>query len=431
MTTTLFTGGEIIDQSGRQRRDVVVDDESGHISAVGEDLTADRVLDIEGCWLCPGFVDLHVHLRQPGFEAAGTVESGSRAAALGGYTAIVAAADTDPCTDSAAVVSEVLALAKSAHCEVVPGAALTVGREGTQLAPYRELVELGVRLFSDSDRSVENPLIVRRALEYLTGVGRAAGLKLVAAQRGHHRLGDGGVMNEGEWSSRLGLPGRPSAGEELAITRDLTLARLTGAAVHLQQVSTEGAVKLIRAAKAENVPVTAEVSPQHLVLTEAALAGFDTNLKVDPPLRTQRDVAALRAGVIDGTIDVIATDHAPTTIDAKERPFDQAPFGVLGLETALGVLLTETELTIDQLLPALTWQPAAIAGLRDRQGGRIETGRSANVAVIDPAATWTVETSGLGGYATNSPFLGRELTGRIRHTVFRGEPVVVDAEAVR
>lgn len=431
MTTTTVVGAEIVDQQGRRRQDVMIDDESGLIVDVGTELRADETIDGSSCWLCPGFIDLQVHLRQPGFETAGTIESGSRAAVLGGYTAVIAAPDTEPCTDNAAVVSEVLALAKGAMCDVVPAAALTVGRAGTELAPYLELAELGVRLFTDSARSVLDPVVARRAIDYLSGVGESLGVRLVAAQRGGHELAASGVMNEGEWSSRLGLAGQPAAAEELAVGRDLALARLTGTALHLQQVSTAGAVELIRAAKAAKTPVTAEVSPNHLVLTDADLSGYDTNRKLDPPLRTRADVDALRAAVVDGTIDAITTDHAPWAVDAKERPFDGAPFGAIGLETALAVLLTETDLSIEQLLPALSWQPAAIAGLAGRHGGPIEKGRPANLTVVDPHATWTVEPARLGGYATNSPFLGRQLQGQVRHTVVHGEPVVVDGKALR
>ncbi|MEM8923643.1 MAG: amidohydrolase family protein, partial [Actinomycetota bacterium] len=235
----------------------------------------------------------------------------------------------------------------------------------------------------------------------------------------------------GEWSARLGLAGRPAVAEELAVGREIALARLTGASIHLQQVSTAGAVALIRAAKAEAVPVTAEVSPHHLVLTEAVLAGFDPTTKLDPPLRTEADVVALRAAVADGTIDAIATAHAPHTVDAVERPFDAAPFGAIGLETALAALLTESGLGLEQLLPALSWQPASIAGIADRHGTEIAEGSPANLTVVDPDATWTVEPARFGGYAANSPLTGRELRGRVRHTVRSGEPVVVDGEAIR
>jgi dihydroorotase len=313
---------------------------------------------------------------------------------------------------------------------VVPAAALTIGTDGAVLSPHGELAELGVRLFSDSSRAVQDPAVFRRALEYLGGVAAATGRRLVAAQRVHDdALVGPGVMHEGSWSARLGLPGMPAVAEELMVDRTIALARLTGTPVHLQQLSTAAAVDAVRAAKADGVPVTAEVSPHHLVLDHEALASYDPNLKVAPPVRTPRDREALVNGVADGTIDAIATDHHPHTMDAKERPFDQAPFGVLGLETALAVLMTETPLGLERLVAALSWQPASVAGLADH-GGPIVVGRPANLTVVDPDQAWTVGIGSFGGYAANSPFLGRRLTGRVRHTIHRGRAVVVDGSLV-
>ncbi|MEM8925880.1 MAG: amidohydrolase family protein, partial [Actinomycetota bacterium] len=247
MTVTRLTGGEVLDRAGRRRSDVVVDDEAGTIVAVGTDLADGAngdtaTLDATGAVVCPGFVDLHVHLRQPGFEAAGTIESGARSAALGGFTALVAAADTDPCPDDAVVIAEVLALAKSALCEVIPAAALTLGRGGEAMARYQGLVDAGVRFFSDADTPVADARVIRNALDYLVSLGQTAGVTLVAGQRLRHPLDEGGLVNEGEWSARLGLAGRPAVAEELAVGREIALARLTGASIHLQQVSTAGAV---------------------------------------------------------------------------------------------------------------------------------------------------------------------------------------------
>jgi len=442
MTVTVIRGGELLDQTGRRRGDVVVDDESGLVVDVvapgpgtrgTDDLDArdhgDWVLDAESCLVVPAFVDLNTHLRQPGHEAAGTVDSGTRAAALGGYSALVAMPDTDPCTDNAAVVSEVLALASGTPCQVVPSAALTIGRRGSELAPYGELAGVGVRLFTDSASAVQDPTLLRHALEYLRGVSDGAGIRLIAAQGGQHEALNGdGVMDEGEWSSRLGLAGQPALAEELMVSEALALARLAGCPLHLQQLSTAAAVDRVRAAKADGQSVTAEVSPHHLVLNAAAVSSYDPNLKTCPPLRTPADVAALVEGVADGTIDAIATGHTPHTMDAKEQPFDRAPFGVLGLETALAVLLSETRLSIEHLLPALSWQPAAIVGIGREHATPIEPGRPANLTVIDPAAQWTVGIGCFGGYAANSPFLGRTLTGRVRHTIHRGVPVVTDQQ---
>ncbi len=436
MTVTVLTGGEILDRGGRHRGDVAVDDESGLIVAVSRSETehavaADRTLDASGAVICPGFVDLDVHLRQPGFEAAGTVESGSRAAVLGGYTAVVAAADTDPCPDDAPVVAELRALAKSALCEVVPSGALTLGRAGTAMARHHALIDTGVRFFADVDPAADEPRVVRNALDYLTSIGSAAGARAVVGLRPRHRLAAGAVMHEGEWSARLGLPGAPAEAECLAVDEALALARLTGAAVHLQQITTAGAVERIRRAKGDGLPVTAEVSPHHLSLTDADVAGFDPRYRIDPPLRPRPDVEALRAAVRDGTVDAVATDHHPHTVDAKERPFDQAPHGVLGLETALGVLLGPAGFDLDEVLGALTWRPAAIAGVDDRHGGPVAEGRPANLTVVDPDLVWTPDSGDFGGHATNSPHLGRPLRGRVRHTVVGGEPAVIDGAAVR
>ncbi|MEZ5408750.1 MAG: dihydroorotase [Acidimicrobiales bacterium] len=465
MTLTVITGGRLVDATRpapsldvlqgaadamtadpAHTLDVVVDDATAAVVAVGAGLAAAhpdaRLLDAGGCLVVPALVDLGAHLGQPGFEQAETIETASRAAALGGYGAVVALPDTDPCTDSAAVVAELRALAKAALCEIVPAGALTHGRDGVVLGPMGELADLGVRLFTDAPRCVQDGGVVRRALEYAAGVAEATGAPLVVAQRCRaDDLAGRSVMHEGPWSARLGLPGQPALAEELIVTREIALARLTGGRVHLQQLSTAGSVALVRAAKAEGLRVTADVAPAHLVLTDADCAGFDPNLKLDPPLRTAADVAALRAGLADGTIDAVATGHRPCPRDAKELPFDQAPPGSIGLETALAVLLTLScdgsatdgagELPLGAILAALSWQPAAVAGLRDRHGGPIEPGRAANLAVVDPAARWRFEAASSASRATNSCFDGRRLTGRVRHTVVAGEPVVIDGEAQR
>ncbi len=434
--TILLQGGTVLDQRGQRVADVVIDETTGQIQSVGPvDSTATdgsrhHVLDATGCVVCPGFVDLNVHVRQPGNEAAETIDSAAEAAALGGYTAVLAMPDTDPCLDSAAVVSEVLALAKSAACEVVPTAALTVDRLGLSLAPVGELIDVGIRFFSDGGTSIADAGLLRRAMEYLGGVAEAAGVHVVIANEPDlETLSGRGVMNEGEWSSRLGLPGRPAVAEELSVGRDLSMARLTGTPLHLQQITTAGSVALIRAAKAEGLGVTAEVSPHHLVLDESACEGYDPNVKVLPPLRTKADIEALRVGVLDGTIDAIATNHSPWAVDTKEQPFDEAPFGVIGLQTALAVLLTDLDVTLADILPALSWHPAAIAGLADRHGQPVEAGRQANLTVVDPDAAWTIEPASMASRSRNSPFAGREVRGRIRHTIVKGRATVVDGRS--
>jgi dihydroorotase len=451
MTRLVLRGGTIVDQNGSRRGDVVIDPTTGTVESVGSPVAAETgepvdaagtagadpaaarvvTLDAGGCVVTPGFVDLGAHVRQPGDEAAETVDTAANAAALGGYTAIVALPDTDPCVDNAAVVSELLALAKSAACEVVPGAAVTVGRNGTKLVPFAELVEAGVRVFTDANRSLCDPGVLRRALEYLDGINELHGVRAVIADRPElDALAGGGVMNEGEWSSRLGVPGRPATAEEVQVAQDLAVARLAGTPIHLRQVSSAGSLALIRAAKKEGQVVTVDVSPHHLLLDESACRAFDTNTKLLPPLRTASDRAALLGGVLDGTVDAIASDHAPWTVDAKERPFDEAPFGVLGLQTTIASLLTDLDVGLDALLPALSWQPAGIAGLGDRHGGPIEPGRPANLTVVDPTATWTVEPARLASRSVNTPYGERQLTGKIRHTVVAGRATVVDGRTV-
>lgn len=424
----LIRGGTVIDATGRRTADVLVRD--GLIvavgDAIGDDIETKRVLDASGCVVAPGLVDLHAHLREPGQEEAETVDSGARAAALGGYTAVIAMPNTNPAIDSAGVVREVLELGANACCEVHPAGAITVGRRGEQLAPMAEMAALGVRLFTDDGSGVQDTRLMRRALEYASGLG------VVLAQHCEDgALAAGGVMHEGEWSSRLGLPGVPAEAEELMVMRDIALARLTGAPIHFLHLSTAGSVAMVGAAKAQGLPVTAEAAPHHFTLTDAEVASYDTVFKVNPPLRSASDVAAVRAGLAGGAIDAIATDHAPHPLEAKEAPFDHAPPGMLGLETALALALTELDLAIEQILALLSWNPARIAGLTGRHGGPVAEGFPASLCVFDPAASWVVEPDQLASRSRNTPYAGRKLTGKVRHTLLRGETVVVDGEAQR
>ncbi|MDA3038571.1 MAG: dihydroorotase [Actinomycetota bacterium] len=432
MTTTLFHGGRIIDQRGERSGDVLVDDDTGTIREVGPGLTGDRTFDVTGCVVAPGFVDLHVHLRQPGNEAAETVLTGSRAAARGGFTAVVAMPNTDPCMDSAAVIREVLGLASNALCLVKPSAAISVGRQGVALTPMGELVTLGVRMFTDDGSGVQDAHLMRRALEYAGSLHVDDDVPIVLSQHCEvSALTEGGVMHEGAWSTKLGLGGQPAEAEELMVMRDIALSRLTGVRVHFQHLSTAGSVAMVRAAKAGGLPVTAEATPHHFSLTDACCAGYDANFKVHPPLRTAADVAAVKVGLADGTIDAIATDHAPHTPDTKERPFDQAPPGMLGLETAFAVAFAELDLPLADIIALLSWRPAAIAGVGDRHGRPIEPGVPANFVVIDPEHEWTVSGAAMASRSRNTAFEGRQLKGRVRHTVYEGELVVIDGEVTR
>jgi dihydroorotase len=313
----------------------------------------------------------------------------------------------------------------------VSSGCITKGRAGEALAPLGELYDLGVRIFTDDGACVADAGVMRRALEYATALPGA----VVAQHAEDPGLAGSGSMHEGAWSSRLGIPGRPAAAEDVVVARDVELAGLTGARVHFLHVSSARAVELVRDAKARGLPVSAEAAPHHFTLTDAACSTFDPVFKVHPPLRTDHDVEAIKAGLADGTIDAIATDHAPHTPEAKERPFEEAPPGMLGLETALALALTELVepglLTLADALAALSWRPAQIAGIADRHGGPVAPGRPANLCVIDPAVTWEVDAGRLASRARNTPFAGRKLTGRVRHTLLRGEPVVVDGEARR
>jgi len=429
-TVTIVRGGRVVDSTGTRVADVAV--AGGRVVDVGPDLVVPagaRVLDAGGCVVAPGLVDLHAHLRQPGREEAETVETGARAAALGGYTAIVAMPNTDPPLDSAAAVREVLELGIGAACQVRVAGAITQGRKGERLAPMAEMAALGVRLFTDDGTGVQDNRLMRRALEY------SSDLVVTLAQHCEDaELAAGGHMHEGEWSSRLGIPGVPAAAEEVMVLRDLALLRLTAgldARMHFQHLSTAASLAAVRAAKADGLAVTAEAAPHHFTLTDASVASYDPVFKVNPPLRPQADVEAVKAALADGTLDAIATDHAPHPPEDKERPFDQAPPGMLGLETALALALSELALPIEAILALMSWQPARIAGLDGAHGGPVAEGRPANLCVIDPDATWVVDAARLASRSRNTPYIGRKLTGRVRHTLLFGEPVVLDGEAQR
>lgn len=425
MNEWVIKGATIVDPDGTRRGDVAIS--GGRISEVGADLSGERVLDASGCIVCPGFVDLHVHLRQPGREEAETVETGSRAAALGGFTAIVAMPNTEPAQDSVAVVEQVRRWGEEAGlCEVLPSGCLTLDRAGERMAPIAELAASGVRLFTDDGNGVQDPLLMRRIMEY------SLDLDVVLAQHCEvARLTTGAVMHEGCCSSHLGLPGWPAIAEELMVFRDIELARLTGARVHFLHLSTARSVALVRQAKADGLRVTAEAAPHHFTLTDEMLRTFDATFKVNPPLRTPEDIAALKAGLRDGTIDAIATDHAPHPAALKEQALDAAPPGMLGLQTALPLALGELGLDLPEVVALLSWRPAAIAGVSDRHGISVRPGAVANLAVFDPEATWTVDATKLASKSRNTPYQGRTMRGQVRHTVFRGTPVVIDGEAQR
>ncbi len=433
--SVVVRGGKVVSGGRARRADVAL--EGGVVAAVGPDLAVPPgavVLDAGGCLVSAGLVDIHAHLREPGAEEAETVASACRAAALGGFTAVVAMPNTDPPIDSASVVADVRALAAGAPCEVLVAGAITLGRKGERLAPLRELAMLGVRLFTDDGTGVQDGGLLLRALEYAQGLG-----VVLAEHCEDASLSAGGCMHEGAWSSLLGLPGIPAAAEEAMLARDLALVAQTGAPMHFLHLSTAGSVELFAAARARGLPVTAEVTPHHLALSDAAVAGYDPVFKVNPPLRPEADVEALRRAVAAGTLDAIATDHAPHPPEAKDLPFDQAPPGMLGLETALAVSVNALSgyCSAERVLAKMTAAPAAIAGVSvagrpaaSAQGGPVVAGAAAHLCVFDPAASWTVDPASLASRSANTPFARTTLVGRVRHTVFAGTPVVVDAELV-
>jgi dihydroorotase len=427
---TFLRGGRLIDPaSGADGiAGILIEDDT--IAAVGEEAPAGAtVLDCDGLIVAPGLVDLHAHLRQPGREDKETIETGCRAAAAGGYTAVAAMANTDPVADHVGVIQEVRGLAAQAGlCDVFPVGAITQGLAGEALAEMGELAAAGVRMFSDDGHCVPTARQLRMALQYAQAFD-----VLIAEHCEDASLSEGTQMHEGYSSATFGLAGSPAEAEEIIVARDIALARLTHGRLHLCHLSSGASVELVRRAKASGLRVTAEVTPHHLVFVDEDLSSYETNLKVNPPLRSVEDRDALRAGLADGAIDAVATDHAPHAVEEKEAEFDQAPPGTIGLETALAAVLTELvepgRLPLMRAVDALSASPAGILGASDH-GGPVAAGRPANLTVFDPAAEWIVEPP-FASRSRNSAFLGRKLRGRVVHTLLRGEPTVADGKPTR
>jgi dihydroorotase len=431
---TVLRGGRLVDPaSGHDGvADVLLD--GAVVAEVGAGLEAAgaKEVDCGGLVVCPGFVDLHVHLREPGREDAETIETGSRAAALGGYTAVCPMPNTDPVADNAGVVEMVAARGREVGLvDVFPVGAVTLGQRGAELAELGAMARsaAGVDCFSDDGHPIREARLLRLALEYARAFDA-----VVADHAEDASLTDGAQMHEGEVSAMLGLAGWPAAAEEMVVARDLLLAELTGGRLHLCHLSTGGAVELVRAAKARGVRVTAEAAPHHFTLTDDTVRSYDPVFKVNPPLREKADVEAVRQGLADGTIDAVATDHAPHAREDKEVEWSAAPPGMLGLQTALGLALAELVepgyLELPAAIERLTAGPARCRRLPGH-GGPVTPGAPANLTVLDPAARWTVDRARLASRARNTPFHGRELTGRVVHTLLRGAFTVRDGKAQR
>lgn len=422
---TLITGGHVVDP-GRWNgmADMLI--EGRTIVAVKPNLrtnihasTLSRTINATGLIVCPGFVDVHVHFREPGFEYKETIATGSAAAVAGGFTSVCCMPNTQPVNDSRSVTEFILAQAAAARkARVFPIGAITSGSHGQELAEIGELYDAGCVAISDDGLPVMNSRVMRRAMEYAS----AFHLPVIDHCEDCH-LSHGGSMNEGVVSTQLGIPGIPNAAEEIMVARNITLAELTGARLHLPHVSTSGSVRMIREAKSRGVPVTAEACPHHFSLTEEAVRSFHTHAKMNPPLRTDEDVQAVKEGLHDHTIDIIATDHAPHAPQEKQLEFDAAPFGIIGLETALPLTLNLVEegiLTLEQAIAKLTSAPAHAFRLPH---GTLAPGADADVTLFDPAATWVVDPAQFHSLSRNTPFNGWTMKGRVVTTLVGGQEV--------
>ncbi|HXZ30474.1 MAG TPA: dihydroorotase [Dehalococcoidia bacterium] len=439
----LIHGGRIIDpgRGVNQLGDLLIIE--GRIVQVGDTVIPSRShqpgewnmknFDATGLVVCPGFVDLHCHLREPGFEDKETIATGTKAAAAGGFAAVCCMANTEPPLDNPAVVDWVKRKASNdGLVAVLPIGCITRGRKGEKLTNMAELAEAGVVAFSDDGNPLARSQLMRRAME----CSRELGLPIIDHCE-EKELSDNGIINEGQISVKLHLKGIPAAAEEVMVARDLALARLTEARLHIAHVSTKGSVELIRHAKEEGISVTAEVTPHHLTLTEEKIAGespneFDTNAKVNPPLRTEEDIQALIKGVKDGVIDAIATDHAPHTLADKNCGLERAAFGISGLETALGCLMSlvhQGKLSLTELISKLTCEPAKVIG-RNGELGILKTGAPANITILDPGREWIVNSRNFASKGKNTPYDGCKFKGKVMATIANGRIVYIDDSLV-
>lgn len=417
----LIKGGKVVDP-GRfvGVGDVLID--QGKVVAVGPNLQApagSTMIEAKDRLVLPGFVDLHVHFREPGFEYKETIQSGSAAAVAGGFTTVCCMPNTNPVNDNQAVTEFILERSRIAGlANVWPVGAITKGSEGKELAEIGDLRRSGCVAISDDGKPVMNSLVMRRAMEYAL----AFDLTVVDHCEDLH-LAEGGCMNEGLVSTELGLPGIPSAAEDVMVARNLSLSELTGARLHLAHISTAGSVRMVREAKARGIKVTAEACPHHFTLTEEVVRGYNTHAKMNPPLRTWDDVRAIKEGLRDGTIDVIATDHAPHATQEKQQDFTEAPFGIVGLETALSLtlgLVEEGVMSLEQAVEKLTSAPAAAFGLKK---GTLAVGADADVTIVDQQAEWVVDPGKFRSKSRNTPFVGWKVKGRVLTTIVGGRVV--------
>jgi len=424
MKALLIKGGRIIDPSqGIELTGSLLISE-GKISWLGKGEEAPPptdydILNAKGLVVCPGFIDLHCHLRQPGDEEKETIASGTAAAARGGFTTVCCMPNTNPPLDNQTAIEFIKSKSGSEGVvRVLPIGCISKGRKGEEISEMGELASSGVIAFSDDGEPAQNSYLMRQALDY----SRAFELPIIDHCE-EKALTEGGQMNEGIISTKLGLRGIPGAAEEIAIARDLALAELTGGRLHIAHVSTEGSVELIRRAKEKGIKVTAEVTPHHLTLTEERVIGYDTNAKVNPPLRTKQDVKALIQGLNDDTIDIIATDHAPHTEADKLCEFDLAPFGISGFETALGSLMSlvhNGDIKLANLIAKLTHEPAKIIGNRYGSLGTLATGAPADVTIFDPNLEWVVDTKDFASKGRNTPLAGERFRGKVMATIYQG-----------
>ena len=425
--TILIKGGTVIDP-GRVNGPADVLIENGKVAAVGQKLKAPadaKVIDVTGKMVLPGFIDLHVHFREPGFEYKETIQSGTAAAVAGGFTSVCCMPNTNPVNDNQSITEFILEKARAAgNANVFPVGAITKGSEGKELAEIGDLHRAGCVAISDDGLPVTNSLVMRRAMEYAI----AFDVPVVDHCEDLH-LSEGGCMNEGLVSTQLGLAGMPAAAEDIMVARNLALAELTGARLHLAHLSTAGSVRMVREAKARGITVTAEACPHHFMLTEEAVCGYNTHAKMNPPLRTWTDVQAIKEGLRDGTIDVIATDHAPHAMQEKQQEFAAAPNGIVGLETAWPLTLTLVEegvLSLEAAVAKLTTEPARAFSLKK---GTLAPGADADVAIADLRENWEVDPARFRSKSRNTPFAGWKVKGRVTTTIVGGRVVYEVYEA--